>query len=70
MKNITAVSSPNVMNDIALQTNAMPSFCINDVPSKMLVIHIGLTSLRNKEASPNVKTTIRDDFLFCCSSSL
>ena len=41
----------------------------NEVPSNKFVIQTGRTLSINKAAIPNVKTTIRDDFLFSINSS-
>jgi hypothetical protein len=67
---MAAVRRPNVRKENAFRTKATPSLFINDVPSNKFVIHTGRTLSKNKEASPNVNTTIRDDFLFSRNSSL
>lgn len=68
IKNIAAVNKPSVKKENSFSTNPMPPWA-KDRPSKIFVIHIGHTSSMNKEASPNVHTTIRDDFLFSRNSS-
>jgi len=67
---IAAVSNPSVRKETAFKMNARASFCIKEVPSNKLVIQIGRVLSIKRVASPNVKTTIRDDFLFSLSSSI
>ena len=70
MKATAAVKRPSVRKDNTFTTNAVASFCMNEVPSNRLVIQIGLTLSIKSAANPNVQTTIKDDFLFSISSSL
>ncbi len=69
MNIMPAVSKPRKKKDIAFSTKASPSFCMKDVPSKRLFIHIGRTLFIKREANPNVQTTIRDDFRCVRNSS-
>lgn len=69
MKNMAAVNSPNVKKENNFSTNPTAPFA-KDSPSKMFVIHTGQTLSMKRAASPNVQTTIRDDFRFSISSSL
>lgn len=64
-----AVIKPKVKNENNFKTNPTPSYCIKEVPSNKFVIQIGRTLSMKRTASPNVKTTIRDDFLFVRNSS-
>ena len=70
MNAMAAVSNPSVKNENSFKTNPTPSYFINDVPSNKFVIQIGRTLSMKRAANPNVKTTIKDDFLFVINSSL
>ena len=54
----------------AFKTKAQPSLFINEVPSKRLVIQMRRMRSVKRAATPNVSTTVRDDFLFSFSSRL
>lgn len=64
-----AVTKPNVKNKSIFKTTPTPSYFINDVPSNKFVIQIGRTLSIKRAASPNVRTTISEDFLFSRISS-
>lgn len=68
MNNMAAVSKPRKKKEIILNNRPIEPWA-NDIPSKMSVIQIGRTLFLKRAANPNVKTTIRDDFLFSFSSS-
>lgn len=69
IKNMVAVIAPSTKNDNNLKINPIASFWVKDKPSNRLVIQIGRTLSIKRAANPNVKTTIRDDFLFSFNSS-
>lgn len=69
MKSMPAVIKPKVKNETAFSTKPTPSFSIKEVPSKRLVIQIGLTLSIKSAAKPNVSTMIRDDLRLAFNSS-
>ena len=68
IEKMVAVSRPRTTKDIPFKTKATPLLFIKEVPSNILDIQRGRTLSIKRAANPNVKTTIRDDFLFSLSS--
>ena len=68
IKKIPAVIMPTIRKESIFNMKPIPPLS-NEVPSNRFVIHMGRTLSRNKEANPNVETTIMEDFLFSRNSS-
>lgn len=69
MNAMAAISKPKTQKDSIFKTNPRPSYFMNDVPSKMFVIHNGRMLFMKRTASPSVNTTISEDVLLALNSS-